>query len=80
MSVDDFLETMNTAELLDKDSSPKAQVDAIIAMICRAIPTLKEAEVRGLPFDQLNAISAFIRGEIPDEIKDAVSEAQASGN
>jgi hypothetical protein len=80
MSVDDFLVAMNTADVLDKDSSPKAQIDAIVTMVSRAIPTLQEAEIRGLPFEQLNAISAFIRGEVPDEIKNAVTEAQVSGN
>lgn len=77
MTVEDFLVAMDRAEKLDNDASPKAQVDAIVGMIVNAIPTLKEDEVRGLPFDQLNAISAFIRGEVPDEIKDAISEAKA---
>lgn len=74
MSVDDFLVTMATADKLEKDSTPKAQVDAIISMVSRAIPTLTEAETRSLPFEQINAIAAFIRGELPDEIKDAISE------
>lgn len=80
MSVDDFLATMDTASKLDKDASPKAQIDAVVAMIVRAIPSLDEKDIRALPFEQLNAIASFIRGEIPDEIKDAVSEAKDAGN
>jgi hypothetical protein len=74
MSVEDFLVTMEAADKLEVDSSPKAQIDAIVAMVARAIPSLTDVEARALPFDQLNAIASFIRGEISDSIKHAITE------
>jgi uncharacterized protein (DUF2267 family) len=74
MSVDDFLATMAEADKLDKDASPQAQIDAVVKTIARAIPTLSEDDVKALPFDQMNAIAQFIRGDIPEELKKAVEE------
>ncbi len=80
MSVDDFLATMAQAEKLEKDNGPTAQIDAIVKTIARAIPSLTEADIRGLPFEQMNAISQFIRGDIPDELKDKVTEKEEAKN
>lgn len=77
MDVDGFLKTLEVADELEKDKSPEAQVGAVVKMINRAIPTLSAEEIRKLPFHQMNAISAFIRGEVPDELKDAVSTDEA---
>lgn len=76
MSVDSYLKTMAIAKALDQEenkSSQEAQVNAVLKTIVLGIPTLNEETLRVLPFEQMNAIAQFVRGEIPDALKDAVS-------
>lgn len=73
MNVASFLETMKDAEKLkDSKDDTTAQIEVLIAGILRAIPTVTDAEIRALTFDKLNAVSQFIRGEVPDELREAV--------
>lgn len=75
MSVDDFLAAMKTAdELENKDAGPETQINALVSTVHRAIPTLTVEECRVMPFEHLNAISQFIRGEIPDGLKEVPVE------
>lgn len=76
MSVDSYLKTMAIAKELDKEenkTSQEAQITAVLQTIILGIPTVDEATLRALPFDQMNAIAQFVRGEIPDALKDVVT-------
>jgi hypothetical protein len=76
MSVDSYLKTMAIALELDKDenkSSQEAQISAVLKTIVLGIPTVDEATLRALPFDQMNAIAQFVRGEVPDALKEVVA-------
>lgn len=75
MSVDAYLATMKLANELDKPEnkdSQEAQINAVVNTICLAVPSISAEVLRSLPFDQMNAISQFVRGEVPDVLKDAV--------
>lgn len=76
MSVDSYLKTMAIAQELDKEenkTSQDAQIGAVLKTIILGIPTVDEATLRALPFDQMNAIAQFVRGEVPDALKEAVA-------
>lgn len=82
MSVADFVATMRAAEQLEKlENDVKegkdiskveilaAQMEVFVAEVLRAVPDAPEVDVRGLPMNHLTALSQFIRGEIPAELK-----------
>ena len=76
MSVDAYLATMKIAAELDKvenKNSQEAQINAVVSTICLAVPSISADVLRALPFDQMNAISQFVRGDVPDALKDAVT-------
>ena len=77
MSVDDFLAAMKTADDLEKATGPEEQIEALVKTVHRAIPTLSVEVIREMPFDHLNAISQFIRGEIPDGLKEVATGEEA---
>jgi hypothetical protein len=75
MSVDSYLKTMSIAEELEKEenkSNQEVQINAVLKAITLGIPTLDADTLRKLPFDQMNAIAQFVRGEVPDQLKDAI--------
>lgn len=81
MTVDSYLKTMAIAKELDKaenKSNQEAQIDAVIQTIVLAVPTLDSATLRSLPFDQMNAIAQFVRGEVPDALKEAVETVEVA--
>lgn len=81
MSVDSYLKTMKIANDLDspeKKNSQEAQISAVVQTIALAIPTITAEELRALPFDQMNAIAQFVRGEVPDALKDAVASVEVT--
>ena len=75
MSVDDFLAAMKTADELEQATGPEAQIEALVKTVNRAIPTLSITDIRNMPFDHLNAIQQFIRGDIPEGLTE-VEEAK----
>lgn len=81
MSVNSYLETMAIAAKLEKEenkTSQEAQIDAVIDTILLGVPTLDKKTLRELPFDQMNAIAQFVRGEVPDALKDAVETVEVT--
>jgi hypothetical protein len=68
MSVEDFIESSKTAEKLENEKSVVVQMEAAIKLIKRAVPDIKEAELRALSMEQLAAVSRFVRGEDPEKI------------
>lgn len=85
MSVGDFIETMRDAASLEalhkaaKKSGDENSVtnvveslEILVRSINRAIPSLPEAEVRALPMAKLYALNDFIRGIVPEELRDQV--------
>lgn len=81
MSVDSYLKTMKIANDLDspeKKNSQEAQISAVVQTIALAIPTITAEELRALPFDQMNAIAQFVRGEVPDALKGAVASVEVT--
>lgn len=76
MTVDSYLKTMAIAKELDKElnkDNQEVQINSVIQTIVLSIPTISAEALRALPFDQMNAIAQFVRGEVPDALKDAVS-------
>lgn len=78
LSVDGFLATMDFAKSKEGDTSTGSGIDSAVHMILLAIPTLTVSDIRALPPQHMWAIVNFIQGDVPDEIKQAVSEAKAA--
>lgn len=82
MSVEAYLKTMaiskdlekflETPEGKDTAKAQEAQIDALIKTVLISIPTLDADTLRNLPFEQMNAIAQFARGDVPDALKDAI--------
>lgn len=68
MSVEDFIETTVAAERLEGEESIVKQLEATFDLILRAVPTIDRAVLKDMTLDQLQAMTAFIRGSDPDEI------------
>lgn len=68
MSVESFIETTRTAELLEKETSFAKQVETTIDLIKRSVPDVARENLMRMTIDQLRAVSAFIRGATPEEI------------
>lgn len=81
MTVDSYLKTMAIAKELDKElnkDNQEVQINSVIQTIVLSIPTISAEALRALPFDQMNAIAQFVRGEVPDALKDAVSTVEVT--
>lgn len=74
MTVANFIATTEAAEKLKGESSLAKQVSATIDMIQRSVPTAQREVLEQLELGQLQAITAFIRGE---EVEGAESSAPA---
>lgn len=74
MSVEDFIETTLAAERLDGEQSIVKQLEATFDLILRAVPTIEKDVLKGMTLDQLQAMTAFIRGGDPDEIIKRLTE------
>jgi hypothetical protein len=73
MSVDDFIEASRVAEKIEAGGMSFAeQMEASIGLISRGIPDIDVAELRKLKLPQLMAISQFVRGVDPEDIRRAV--------
>lgn len=91
MSVGDFIQTMKDAESLEalhkaaKKSGDEnsvanvvASLEILVRSISRAIPDLPEAEVRALPMAKLYALNDFIRGTVPEDLREQVGMEESS--
>jgi hypothetical protein len=67
MTVDNFLITSDEAEKLKDERSIPKQVDATVKMLRRSIPSCPEDVLRKLPLAQLQAVTAFVRGDDEQE-------------
>lgn len=74
MNVESFLKTLEVADALEQDKSTASQINGVVKMINAAIPTLSEDRIRKMPLEHMNAISEFVRGEIPEVLKPAAAE------
>ena len=75
MTVNSYLATMAIAKELEKEenkSDQEVQVTAVLKTITLGIPTLDVETLKNLPFDQMNAIAQFVRGDVPEALKGAV--------
>lgn len=78
MSVEDFVAINASIKRLSGDDTPVEQhIDEGIKILVRLVPSLNPEELRKLPFDHLNALSAFVRGENVEGQTDS-TEAEAS--
>ncbi|MFT4064272.1 hypothetical protein [Paraburkholderia sp.] len=79
MTVENFVETTRVAQKLAADESATVadQVEAAVDMVARCIPTAEVAVLRNLSLQQLNAITAFIRGEDVEKAQEAAQEQAA---
>lgn len=73
MSVEDFIVLQQEAGKLSEDASMGEQIEALVKMIARSFPTMKEAELRALPLRHLNAILEFTR-ESGEKVVEADAE------
>lgn len=82
MTVENFIETTKAADRLTGETSVAVQVEATMDMIQRSVPTVERELLQRLTLEQLQAITAFVRGENVDEAQDeAVATAEGeAGN
>lgn len=66
MTVQNFLVTSAEAERLKDETSIPVQVEATVEMIKRSIPAIPVELLKKLPLEQLQLVSAFIRGDDVD--------------
>lgn len=67
MTVENFIETTKAAERISGDASIADQVEATMDMIQRSVPTVGRDLLSKCSLDQLQAITAFVRGDNVDE-------------
>lgn len=65
MTVDNFIATTLEAEKLEKEQNltPRHEVEAMINVILRSVPSAPRELLTNLQLEQLRAIGDFIRGE-----------------
>lgn len=68
MSVEDFIETTKVAEAMEGEASYAKQLAETVKLIQRSIPDIDPGVLMGLQLEQLQALTAFIRGEDPAAI------------
>jgi CCR4-NOT transcriptional regulation complex NOT5 subunit len=68
MSVEDFIETTKVAEAMESETSYAKQLTATITLVKRSIPEIDETILLNLSLEQLQALTAFIRGASPEEL------------
>lgn len=74
MSVEDFIEINKSAQKLEGVTDMAVQISETINILQRAIPTVDKNALMDLSFEQLTALSAFVRGDDPEQIAGAESE------
>lgn len=86
MSVDDFIvanqEAKRIAALKDApDSEDKSvqELNSSIKLLNRVLPSIAEAELRGLTFSQLNALMDFVNGILEEEAGQAPVALEGEG-
>jgi hypothetical protein len=77
MTVENFVETSRMADKLaaNPEATVADQIEAAVDMVARCIPSAESMVLRKLSLSQLNAITAFIRGE---DVEKAEAAAQAT--
>lgn len=85
MNVENFIAATKATEELNRDGKEPTmieQLEASVAMIHRAIPSIEMGKLRKLSMEQLVAVSKFIRGEYDEEAMNgkAVEEPQVEGS
>lgn len=82
-TVQSFIDNVKLVEDLGVNASVVQEMEAMIAVIVRAFPTITEAEVRAWPLENLQSISDLARGQNSELVttdEEKMKEAEASGN
>jgi hypothetical protein len=84
-SVDDFIANAKAVEALALTASPVDELNLILGILGRALPTCNEAQLRKLKLNQLHKIREFVmtaNGEKGEEAAagEATASEDASGN
>lgn len=81
MTVDNFIETTKEAARLEKEGASMAeQIDAMVSMISRSIPTVPETELRKLSLIKLGIVVNFLQGKMDQLLEEAAEAAAESGD
>lgn len=83
ISVQDFVNNLKAAELLDeaiaKGEQPVlASIDLAVNSICASVPSLDEAAVRQLKLSLMYKLLAFIRGELDPVVAQGAPAAEGA--
>jgi phage FluMu protein gp41 len=86
MSVDDFVfanaESKRLAKLKEADATvgdlTEEQMTTMVGLLDRVIPTIGNAELRKLSFQQLDALTGFVNGVLEEEAQKAPGAADQS--
>ena len=84
-SVQDFIDITNETQKLAEKENPSLedQINMMVKVIRRGIPTLTEKEVRAMPSQYLRKIADFVRDGEDEDAKQAVAASEnkdAQGN
>jgi hypothetical protein len=80
LTVANFIETARIAQKLADDPSATVadQVDAAVDMIVRSVPEVSRETLTACSLEQLNTITAFIRGDDVEKAETAAAAAAAA--
>jgi len=70
-SVDDFIANAKAVENMGMSASPADELELILSVLKRALPSCEEGVLRGLKLSQLNRIREFVmtaNGELGEEV------------
>jgi hypothetical protein len=68
MSVGDYVSIGALAAKMEKEKDPAKQLDASISLLTFALPTADKKDLLNLSLPQLTALTAFVRGDTPEDI------------
>lgn len=78
MSVEDFIEITRESDRIEKEGvSLEGQIDAMIAVIMRRVPTIDDRTLRSLSLTNLRVLADFVSGQMPEG---ASEEAEGEGS
>lgn len=81
LTVANFIETARIAQKLadDPNATVADQVDAAVDMIVRSVPKVARETLTACSLEQLNTITAFIRGDDVEKAEAAATAASETG-